>query len=97
MPPTKLQEEARAATDAVYRFKDHIDASAPTTLKGWINTVMYHPGTPYFLMGMAIEGLGLAVMQAFSMPILPIGDAILGFIAGYLIMWKQIKREKRAE
>ena len=50
------------------------------------------PATPWFCLGMGIEGLGLGAEAMLRMPILPLVDGLVGLALAALIFYHQSKR-----
>jgi hypothetical protein len=50
------------------------------------------PATPWFCLGMALEGLGLGFEAMLRMPIFPIIDGLVGLGLAVLIFYHQSKK-----
>jgi hypothetical protein len=78
-------------------LKQGIVDKSPIWLTQWINKILYHPGTPWFFLGMGIEALGLSIQFFFQGSSYPIFDAIIAFILGYTILYYHNKENAVAE
>jgi len=77
-------------------LKSNIVSKVPLWLTGGANKILYHPGTPYFFLGMGFEALGLSVQFFFQGSSYPIFDAIIAFLLGYMILYYH-KRDRRVQ
>jgi hypothetical protein len=68
-------------------LKQNIVDNAPVWLTNGINKILYHPGTPWFFLGMGFEALGLSIQFLFQGSSYPVFDAIIAFILGYTILY----------
>jgi hypothetical protein len=77
---TKLQEEMDAAkttaSNAISTLHTNIESQAPSWLKQLIDKILWHPGTPWFFLGMGVEALGLSVQFLFQGSSYPTMDVI---------------------
>ena len=93
---TKMQEELDGFTKAVKEstetLKYNIDSQAPPIMKKWIDIIIWHPGTPWFFLGMGFEALGLSIQFLFQAATYPIVDCIISFLIGYMILYYHKKR-----
>jgi hypothetical protein len=80
-------------TDAAKGYKEHLDNHAPAWFMHGVNTILYHPGTPYFFLGMGVEAIGLSVQFFFQGSSYPIFDAIISFLLGYMIMYYHMRKK----
>jgi hypothetical protein len=80
-------------TEAANKYKVHLDSKAPTWLTHAINVVLYHPGTPYFFLGMGFEAMGLSLQFFFQGATYPIFDAIISFLLGYMILYYHMRKK----
>lgn len=77
-PMTKIQDEMKAAKQAASNFKQTCDNTAPSWFVKIVNGILYHPGTPWFCLGMAMEAFGLSIQYFLTGASYPLVD---GFIA----------------
>lgn len=78
---------------AVSDVKCRIDLAAPAWLKNAIDSVMLHPGTPYFFLGVAVEAMTWLYANTFSMPSSPAIDMLVALVLWVLISRGQAKRK----
>lgn len=90
-----MNEEFESFKESAKNFKGVIDSNSPVWLSHLFNKILYHPGTPYFFLGMGLEAIGLAVQFFFQGSSYPIMDAIIAFLMGYMILYFHKKYPKR--
>ena len=96
---TKLEEEIgsvrETVTNAAGIFRDNIDAAAPHWLIRIVRAIIEDGRTPWFMLGMAVEALGITIQFMVGMGAYPIGDFIFGgALAIGLLYWQGKRAEK---
>lgn len=92
---SKTDDEYKEFKDAAKNFKYVIESNSPSWMSHWFNKLLYHPGTPYFFLGMGFEALGLAIQFLFQGSSYPVLDVIVAFLCGYVILYYHKKNPGR--
>ena len=95
---TKLDDEIRAVrktvVDSASELRTTIDSNAPHWLINIINNVLWDDRTPWFMLGMAFEALGITAFLMLNMFVLPIVDFIVGAVLALILLYFQGKHAK---
>jgi hypothetical protein len=90
---TKLDDEIgslkKNVTGAGRFVKDNIEMSAPRWLTNLFNNILTSQATPWFLIGMSVEALGLTVQFMFAGAAYPILDFVVGAGFGFALLYYQ--------
>jgi hypothetical protein len=100
---TKLEEEIGSVRKVVYGaggfVRDNIDAAAPHWLIRIVRNIIEDDRTPWFMIGMSVEALGITVQFMLKMDAYPTLDFVFGGALAIGLLWYQGKRaeEENAE
>lgn len=96
---TKLDDEISSVKKVVGgagRFvRDNVDAAAPHWLIRIIRNILDDDRTPWFMIGMAVEALGITMQFVLKMDAYPSLDFIVGGALGIGLLYFQGKRAEK--
>ena len=96
---TKLEEEIGAVKKVVYGagsfVRDNIDAAAPHWLIRIVRNIIEDDRTPWFMIGMAVEALGITLQFMLGMGTYPSLDFVVGGLLAIGLLWYQGKRAEK--
>lgn len=98
---TKLDDEIGSVKKVVWgagRFvRDNIDDAAPHWLIRLVRNIVDDDRTPWFMIGMAVEALGITVQFMFKMDAYPTLDFIVGGALGIGLLYFQGRRAEKED